>query len=395
MLPAILQLKKREDRRIRQGHPWIYSNEINTDKTPLKQFKPGDEALVMAGEHVLGRAYVNPHSLIAARLFTRDANIAFDAELIEKRLRAALGLRERLFAEPCYRLVYSEADELPGLIIDRFDADFVLQFNTAGIDKRRAEVIAALQRIFPNLRSILLKNDSPIRVQEGLPTQVEVVIGQPPETGELIENGVKFNFPLMDGQKTGWFYDHRLNRARLAAYVANKSVLDVFSYVGGWGIQAAFFGAKAVRCIDASALACEYVQKNAVLNQVAEKITVQDADAFDALKALQQEANYDVIILDPPAFVKKAKDKSAGLNAYIRLNELALRLLPPDGILFACSCSMHVSEEEWLEVIKRASQRAGATIQILERGHQGPDHPLHVAIAESNYLKSMIIRKLA
>ncbi len=395
MLPPILQLKKREDRRIRQGHPWIYSNEINTDKTPLKQFKPGDEALVMAGEHVLGRAYVNPHSLIAARLFTRDANTAFDEEFIEKRLRAALSLRERLFAEPCYRLVYSEADELPGLIIDRFDVDFVLQFNTAGIDKKRAEVIAALQRIFPNLRSILLKNDSPIRVQEGLPTQVEVAVGQPPEVGELIENGVKFHFPLMDGQKTGWFYDHRLNRARLAAYVANKSVLDVFSYVGGWGIQAAAFGAKAVHCIDASALACEYVQKNAVLNQVAEKVTVQDADAFDALKALQQEANYDVIILDPPAFVKKAKDKSAGLNAYIRLNELALRLLPPDGILFACSCSMHVSEEEWLEVIKRASQRAGVTVQIIERGHQGPDHPLHVAIAESNYLKSMIIRKLA
>ena len=395
MLPPILQLKKREDRRIRQGHPWVYSNEINTDKTPLKQFKPGDEALIMAGEQVLGRAYVNPHSLIAARLYTKDPNVSFDVELIEKRLGAALNLRERLFKEPCYRLVYSEADELPGLIIDRFYADFVLQFNTAGIDNKRAEVLNALQRIFPDLRSVLLKNDSPIRVQEGLTTQIEVAFGTPPELGELIENGVKFAFPLLGGQKTGWFYDHRLNRARLADYVKDKKVLDVFSYVGGWGIQAACFGATAVECIDASALACEYVEKNAVLNAVAEKVRVTQADAFDALKALQADLRYDVIILDPPAFVKKAKDKSAGLNAYIRLNELALKLLPAEGILFSCSCSMQVSEEEWLEVIKRASQRAGVTVQILERGHQGPDHPLHMAIAESNYLKAMIIRKLS
>ncbi len=393
---AHVRLKKGEDRRIRAGHPWIFSNEINITATPLKAFQPGEEVLVEAHDQSqLGIAYINPHSLIAARLFTRDVTERLDLDFLQQRLQDALTLRQRLFTEPYYRLVFSEADVLPGVVIDRFANDFVMQVNTAGMEQKIDVLTQALCNVFPDIHSILLRNDSTIREQEGLPSYAKAAYGSPPQEISVRENSVSFLAPLWQGQKTGWFYDHRMNRARLRDYVANQTVLDVFSYLGGWGIQAAHFGAKLVDCIEVSATACDFIQKNATLNHVDHLLTTICEDAFDAMKQLlHSNKKYDVIILDPPAFVKRFKDRKEGLIAYQRLNEWALKLLTPGGILFSCSCSMHVSQEDLIQLLQRAAFRAQSQLQILERGHQGPDHPIHPAIPETDYLKAIIVRKV-
>jgi len=396
MALASLRLKKGEDRRIRAGHPWVFSNEIATTLTPLKSFKPGQEVWLETQDGTyLGNAYVNPHSLIAARVYSHDKNDRLDQSFFIKKLQAALRLREQLYPKPYYRLVFSEGDSLPGLIIDRFANDLVIQLNTAGMDAQQQSLLNALREVFPSLNSVLLRNDSPIRQHEGLPTEVKALYGEPPAQLQLEENGVKFIAPLWEGQKTGWFYDHRDNRAKLQKYVQGKKVLDVFSYLGGFGIQAAVFGATRVDCVDASPTACALIQQNAALNHVSAKVHTIHEDAFVALKNLLQSGQqYDCIVLDPPAFVKKNKDRQEGMIAYQRINELSLKLLAPQGILITCSCSMHIRMEELIEITQRAAAKTKQPLQMLERGHQGMDHPIHPAIPETDYLKALVMRKL-
>lgn len=392
----LLKLKKNEDRRLRAGHLWIYSNEIDTSVTPLKDFTPGEEVLVEAQDKtVLGVAYVNPHSLIAGRLFTRLAAERLDLSLLIQRIKTALLLRERLYSKPYYRLVFAESDNLPGLIADRFDDALALQINTAGMDLKTDIIVDAFKTAIPELKSILLRNDSASRKQEGLETFVKAAYGSPPEKVLLEENSVSFYAPLWEGQKTGWFYDHRLNRSRLKEYVTGLRVLDVFSYLGGWGIQAAAMGAKHVTCVDSSPLSQTWIQENARLNGVENKVYTITEDAFDALKKLAQDKeHFDLVILDPPAFIKKQKDMKEGFIAYQRINEAALKLLTSDGILVSCSCSMHLANDDLMQVLRRASLRAQCELQILERGHQAPDHPVHAAIPETDYLKMVIARSL-
>jgi 23S rRNA (cytosine1962-C5)-methyltransferase len=390
-----LRLKKNEDRRLRAGHVWTFSNEVDIAQTPLKNFSPGEEVLVEAYDKtILGVAYVNAHSLISARLFTRQRDERLNEAFLIQRINSALELRTRLYPKPYYRLIFGESDGLPGLIVDRFNDALSVQINTAGMDTKTTEIIAALRAALPEITSILLRNDSPTRLQEGLDNHVTAAYGTPPEKILLEENNAVFHAPLWQGQKTGWFYDHRLNRTRLQEYVADQRVLDVFSYLGGWGIQAANYGAKEVVCVDASPLSATWIKENAELNKVANKVSVIQDDAFDALKklALNKEL-FDVIILDPPAFVKKQKDKKEGLLAYQRINEIALKLLPPGGILISCSCSMHMEYSDLVQAIRRAGLRHNDNLQIIERGHQGPDHPVHLAIPETDYLKMIIVRK--
>lgn len=391
-----LRLKKNEDRRLRAGHVWIFSNEIDTSSTPLKQFSPGEEVLVEASDKsILGVAYVNPNSLIAARLYSRWSQDRLNTEFFAQRISSALQSRERLYSKPYYRLIFGESDRLPGLIVDRFNDVLSVQINTAGMEKQTDNIIVALTSTLPDITSILLRNDSPMRLQEGLENYITAGFGEPPEKILIEENNALFQASLWQGQKTGWFYDHRLNRTRLKEYVPQKRVLDVFSYLGAWGIQAANYGANEVICIDASPLAAASIKENAELNHVADKVNAIQADAFDALKQLAiNKELFDVIILDPPAFVKKQKDKKEGLLAYQRINEAALKLLTPNGILISCSCSMHVEYNDLVQAIRRANQRHSFDIQILERGHQSPDHPVHLAIPETDYLKMIIVRKI-
>ncbi len=395
MQPFRLRLKKNEDRRLRAGHLWIYSNEIDTTVTPIKNLQPGTEVLIESHDKkILGLAYANPLSLITARLFTKNRHEHLDLAFLTKKMQTALTLRQHLYSKPFYRLIFGESDGLPGLVVDRFDSVLALQITTAGMELKKDLIINALLNVIPNTQSILFHNDTPARIYEGLENYVAAGYGTPPDEIQIEENSAKFTAPLWDGQKTGWFYDHRLNRSRLQAYVAQQRVLDVFSYLGAWGIQAAVYGAKEVVCVDSSALSQQWIPKNAALNHVTEKVRVIHNDAFDALKdlALAKE-QFSVIILDPPAFIKKQKDKKAGLIAYQRINELALKLLAPNGILISCSCSMHMDEEEFLQTLRKASLQQNAELQILERGHQAPDHPIHIAIPETNYLKMIIARK--
>ena len=224
---------------------------------------------------------------------------------------------------------------------------------------------------------------------------MEVAFGEVPERVALEENGVRFEAPVHSGQKTGWFYDHRMNRARLAPYVAGKRVLDLYSYIGGWGVQAATFGATEVMCVDSSAAALDLVEHNAALNGVAEKMTVVEGDVMAALRELKEAGEkFDVVITDPPAFIKKRKDTRNGENAYRRLNEQAMRLLNRDGMLVSASCSMHLAENSLRDILLAASRHLDRNLLITERGFQGADHPLHPAIPETGYIKAMFCRVL-
>ena len=310
------------------------------------------------------------------------------------RINIALSLREACFDSPCYRLVYGDSDGLSGLVIDRFYDVFVVQISTAGMEAVVEDIISALNKVFTP-SAIVLRCDGKMRTTEGLPSYVEVVQGEVPELCPLEENGVSLLAPVLTGQKTGWFYDHRMNRARLAPYVKGKRVLDIFSYIGGWGVQAAAFGAESVTCIDASEYALSFVAENAKLNGVEDKVKCIQGDAFAACKELRElREKFDVVIVDPPAFIPRRRDIKAGEQAYHRINQLAMRLLDKDGILVSASCSMHLQRDRLTEIIRATGRQTDRFVQIIEQGHQGADHPIVPAIAETEYLKSCFARVL-
>jgi 23S rRNA (cytosine1962-C5)-methyltransferase len=392
---APLRLKKNEDRRIRAGHVWIFSNEVDVAATPLDGFEPGQLADFQDSTgKSLGNGYVNPRSLICGRLVSRDPGYVLGKSLLIHRLNIALSLRQRLFAKPFYRLAYSEGDGLPGLIVDRYGDTLVVQINTAGMERVKDEILIALQEVIRPTR-IVLRNDSSGRALEGLDDYVETVLGDAVDLVSLEENGARFEAPILSGQKTGWFYDHRFNRARMQQYAGDKRVLDVFSYIGGWGVQAATAGAAEVLCVDSSDTALAQLAHNAALNQVSSRIRTQAGDAFEVLKGLRAERErFDVVILDPPAFIKRKKDFHAGQTAYQRLNQAAMQLLSKDGILVSASCSYHLTRENLKQVLLQTSRHVDRQLLVLEQGHQGPDHPLLPAVAETEYLKSFICRVL-
>lgn len=393
-LPS-LRLKKNEERRLKAGHLWVYSNEIDITQTPLKDFEPGATVSIEDNRgHVLGTGYVNPHSLISARLISRDPRYVLDQSLITHRLNIALSLREQCFSQPYYRLVHGEGDNLPGLIVDRYNDVLVVQITTAGMECHKQDIVAALEKVFKPT-AIVLRNDSPSRKTEELNTYVETVSGSLPESVFVEENGTRFEIDVLSGQKTGWFYDHRMNRARMQQYVNDKRVLDVFSYIGGWGVQALTAGASEVMCIDASAKAVDRIHHNATLNSVENKLVSVEGDAFEALKSLRQERErFDVVIVDPPAFIKRKKDFKEGLTAYRRINQMAMQVLNKGGYLVSASCSYHLKREQLHDTILKASRHVDRNAQIVEQGHQGPDHPVHPAIPETDYLKSFTARIL-
>jgi 23S rRNA (cytosine1962-C5)-methyltransferase len=392
---SILRLKKQEERRLLAGHLWIFSNEIDVAVTPLRNFQVGQLVRVETKTgRPLGVGYINPNTLLSARLLTRDANAHINQSFFVERFQQALALRESIFDKPFYRLVFGESDGLPGLVVDRYGQYLVAQITTAGMEQLKQIILDALCAVF-NPEAVLWRNDSSVRELEGLPIYVETAFGDIPETVLIEENNTQFQVPMMAGQKTGWFYDQRDNRARLQRYVKDKRVLDVFSYVGGWGIQAAMLGAKEVVCVDSSNTAIQFIQKNAELNHKADQVKTLEEDAFVALKNLHQaQEKFDVVILDPPAFIKKRKDSAAGTLAYQRINELGLSLINANGILITSSCSLHLSAEMLRDAVRKASLQTKRDVQILEQGFQAPDHPIHPAIPETGYLKTLVCRVL-
>ena len=386
-----LRLKPHEERRLQAGHLWIFSNEIDVAATPLTAFEPGQCVQVYSSrDRFLGYAYVNPQTLIAARLLGRDPAHPPGRSLLTHRLKVALALRERLYAGPCYRLAFGESDLLPGLVVDRYGDTCVVQVGTAGMEAMKDEILEALERVVKPA-AVLWKNDSPSRSLEGLPSYVETALGTVPEQVEIAEGGVTFRVPLAAGQKTGWFFDQTANRAAVARLAAGARVLDVFSYAGSFGLQAARAGASAVLCVDASAAALEAAEASATASGL--EVSTRKGDAFDVLAALQEERQrFDVVVIDPPAFIKRKKDHPKGLAAYRKLNQQAMQVVARDGFLVSCSCSWHLHADELTEAVQRAARHLGRFAQVVEFRGQAPDHPVHPAIPETRYLKAVICR---
>jgi 23S rRNA (cytosine1962-C5)-methyltransferase len=387
----LLRLKPGEERRLHAGHLWVYSNEIDVAATPLVAFEPGQCARLESSKgRFLGYAYVNPRTLIAARLVSRDAAYPPGRALLVHRLKVALALRERFHSKPFYRLAFGESDLLPGLVVDRYGDVCVVQLGTAGMEAMKSAVLEALERVVAP-RAVLWKNDSSARELEGLALGVETARGEVPESIEVEEGGVRFTVPLAAGQKTGWFFDQAVNRAAAARHCAGARVLDVFSYVGGFGLQAARAGAREVTCVDASAAALAAASVSAAANGL--ELATLKGEAFAVLESLvEQRRRFDVIVLDPPAFTKRRTDHGKGLAAYRRLNQLALQLLDRDGLLVSCSCSSQLLESELIEAVQRAARHVDRFVQLVEVGGQAPDHPVHPAIPETRYLKALTFR---
>ena len=389
---SVLKLKRGEDRRIRAGHPWVFSNEVDNAATPLAAFASGSVARIHSDRgQFLGHAYVNPHALICARIVGRDLQHPLDRSLLVHRLNVARALRDLLSADPYYRLVFGESDGLPGLVLDRYGDVIVGQLATAGMEALKQDVEEAI-RSTVNPAGLFWKNDSSARELEHLPLTADVAFGAVPEELEVREGGLRFLAPLREGQKTGWFYDQTANRQRLLRYLTpGARVLDVCSYVGAWAITALKSGAARGLCVDSSELALGFVRRNATANEV--PVETLRADAFDALKKLQEQGErFDVVILDPPAFIKRKKDVPQGQAAYRKLNQLALNLIDGDGLLVSCSCSYHLTPDDLAVAIQGAARHTGRLVQILEIGGQSPDHPVHPAIPESRYLKAFFCR---
>jgi 23S rRNA (cytosine1962-C5)-methyltransferase len=386
-----LRLKPREGRRLSAGHLWVFSNEVDTERTPLTGFAPGAPCRVIGDrDHFLGYAYVNPHALICARILGRDARYPPGKSLLVHRLQVAITLRGRLYPRPFYRLVHGESDGLPGLVLDRYGDVVVSQAGTAGMESLKAEIVAAVEKVVAP-RAMVWKNDSGARELEGLPSYVEAALGDVPEHVEVEENGVRFRVPMVAGQKTGWFYDQAANRAAFLKYVAGKRVLDVFSYLGAWGLAAARAGAAEVVCVDSSAPALELLQASAEANGLA--VATRRGDAFDVLASMREAGErFDVVVVDPPAFIKRRRDIPKGQAAYRKLNQLAMQLLPRDGILVSCSCSHHLAQDELIAAIQQAGRHLGRFVQLIEVGGHAPDHPIHPAIPETRYLKALTCR---
>ncbi len=384
-----IYLKKNEDKRLRKGHLWVFSNEVDTKRSPLEQFNAGDLVQVKSDDgKVMGTAYINPQALICARLLSRKPNLKCGVNFFKERLTTALTLREMLFDKPYYRLVFGESDGLPGLVIDRFGSVLSVQITTAGIDQRKEALFAALIELL-NPDAIILKNDNSQRQQEGLSLESEIAYGTLPELLIIEENGAQFKIDILGGQKTGWFYDHRSSRAQLAGIAKNKRVLDLFSYTGAWGIPAALAGATEVTCVDSSESALALAVDNAALNQVQDKMHFVRSDVFEFLKQARLENQlYDIIVLDPPALVKRKKDFKQGYEAYRRLNHLALQVLAKNGVLISASCSHHLSRENLHEILRSSGRHIDRHLVFFARGGQGPDHPIDPAAPETEYLKT-------
>jgi 23S rRNA (cytosine1962-C5)-methyltransferase len=378
-------------RRAEGGHPWIYSNEVAMDAAAKALALGTLVTLRRADERPFGVAMFNPHSLIAGRLLDRDAGRAIDRRFFVRRLERALALRERLYDRPYYRLVHAEADGLPGLVIDRFGAVLVLQANAAGMDRLTPVIIEALRGLL-NPEAIVLRNDSPARTQEGLPLETRVALGAVTGPVPVEEGGSVFPADVLAGQKTGWFFDQRDNRAFIAGLARGARVLDLYCHTGGFAVAAAHKGAASVLGIDSSAPALALAAEAARRNGVADRATFRRGDVFAEAAALAAAGErFDIVIADPPPFAPSKRAVPAALRGYRKLAHLAAQLTAPSGFLFLASCSYNVGVAEFAEAVRRGLADAGRVGRILRSSGASPDHPVHPALPESAYLKALTL----
>ena len=391
-LYPLLRLKPKEGRRARAGAPWVFSNEI--EMTPaLKALAPGSLVRVEGGDgRPFGTGYFNPASLIAARLLSPDPESRIDEAFFVERISHALSLRQAFFETPFYRLIHAEGDGLPGLVIDRFDDVLVLQITTAGMEA----LIAPLQRALESViapRVMILRNDTPARLLEKLDLYARPLKGSIPPHVVVEENGVRYFADLEGGQKTGWYFDQRFNRADVAALARGRSMLDVYCHGGGFSLLAAKRGAREAIGIDSSQSALSQAEEAATANGVSSNCKFIKADAFVELERLGTQGDvFDIVVADPPPFVKARKDLEAGARAYRRLARLAAVVTAPGGFLFLASCSHNISAERFAAECAAGIARTGRRAALVRQSGAGPDHPVHPLLPETAYLKALLYR---
>ena len=378
-------------RRAEAGHPWIFSNEIAMDAA-AKALAPGTlVTLRRSDERPLGVAMFNPHTLLAARLLDRDVARPIGKRFFVRHLERALRLRERLYRVPYYRLIHAEADGLPGLVIDRFGAVLVVQANAAGMDRLMPVVLDALQQVLTP-EAIVLRHDTPARALEGLPAETRVAVGQVDGPVVIEENGAFYEADVLAGQKTGWFFDQRDNRGFIAGLAGGARVLDLYCYSGGFSIAAAGADAASVLGIDRSEPALALAEAAARRSGVAERCDFRRAEVFAEAAALTASGErFDIVVADPPPFARAKRDVAPALRGYRKLARLAASVTAGGGLVLIASCSFHAGAVEFAEAVRRGLGDAGRAGRILRVAGADADHPIHPALPETAYLKTLTL----
>ncbi len=388
---ATVVLKRQRKKRLEAGHPWIYQSEVEEIRG---EASPGDMVDIVNHQgHFLARGYINPRSQIIVRVVSYGHD-DLDDELITSRLQQALAWRERFLpGATSYRLVYGEADFLPGLVVDRFEDVLVMQILTLGMEVRRQLIIDALTKIMQP-RAIYERNDVPVRELEGLKLYQGWTYGEGPENVTIEENGLKFRVNIVEGQKTGYFFDQRENRAALRPMVPGARVLDCFCHTGSFALHAAYYGAREVLGIDISEVAIEQARSNAELNSLT-SVQFRVGNAFDELRSFyDQGERFDLIILDPPAFTKSRHNIEGAYRGYKEINLRAMKILNPGGFLVTNSCSYHMSAELFHTMLLDARTDVHRPVRLVEWRTQGKDHPILLGSDETQYLKYVILQVL-
>jgi 23S rRNA (cytosine1962-C5)-methyltransferase len=384
-------LGRGEDKRVRAGHPWVFSNEI---KEIRGEITPGATAEICDSDgRFVGTGYYNPFSLIAARIVSRQKIDIDTVSFFQERIAQALSYRRSSYpGVESFRVVYSEGDSLPGLIVDKYGDHLAVQFLTQGIDSRQNLVIPALLDIF-SPRGIIARNDTGVRKLEGLQEKVEILFGDLPEFVDLEEHGLRFKVDIQRGQKTGHFFDQKENHLLLEKISRNRDVLDCFCYTGSWGLHAAHFGAASVTYVDFSERALTLARGNAARNGLSTPMRYETEDVFDRLRSLKSEKKrFDLVILDPPAFVKSRKTVKEAEKGYLTINRRAMELLGQNGYLITCSCSYHMGREMFRDLLVKAARLAGREMRVIEVRSQAHDHPILLAVPETEYLKCFLLQ---
>ena len=394
---ARVVLHPTQEKRLLGGHNWVFSNEIKEVRSEVPP-KPGDLAVIVTSTgHELGLAFYHPNSLIAGRMLTRSPKDVIDADFFRKRLADAIAYRERVCpGENAYRLCFGESDGLPGLVVDRYGSILVLQVLSAGIERRLDQVAAALDELLKP-KGIYLKNDHRTRALEGLPLECRTLSGVVPEKVPIVEGGLRYVAAIGEGQKTGHYFDQRDNRAFLRPYFEGRNVLDLYCYTGGFAINAAKGGAKSVFALDSSGPALALAKENAKLNGVEGTVSFDEGDAEAALESFAgslQPFKPDMIVLDPPSLVPARKHLPKALRLYAKLNAQAMKALPRGGLLATATCSHHVSREDFVKMLRDAQTRAQRSIRMISLRGQSADHPILLAMPETEYLHFALLEIL-
>ncbi len=384
-----IYLKPKEEIRIIQGHPWVYSNEIEKIEGTIKS---GDLAYVYSYKNqFIGKGYLNTSSKIFVRILSRDEQAEIDHSFFKKLIHQSNQSRIDLGYENSYRVLFGEADGVPGFIVDKYGDFLSIQILSLGIDQRKEMFINILVDLF-HPKGIYERSDVPVRKKEGLELFKGVVYGMVPERVLIKENKLLMEIDIINGQKTGSFLDQQDNHDALKSYVKDRTVLDCFSHIGGFGLHAAYHHAKEVTCLDISEHAVAQIERNAQLNHL-HQVKAIKADVFEQLRTYQlNQQKFDVVILDPPAFAKKIDDVNKAYQGYKDINLQALKIINDNGYLMSCSCSHYMTPALFLDMLIEASNDAKKITQMVEFRIQGKDHPALLGSDESLYLKCVILR---